>query len=697
MFDKKLFLWLLVFTLAIFVHANELKIVEDNGQSLLCEWQASGYEVIPCGDYSLVRFADVTGHSVHYGKAMLPVASFVIQIPGDISAIQIIASDKKTWKLPRQIFPLQHPYPDIIGAKDPEFVKDAAFYASKQQFPAEVIGVSGNGIMRGRKLATLAITPLQYLPAENRVTAYTRIQFRLDYDLRKGRASQNYDNQMDPIASDLLVNFTAGQSRKSRGAELLILTPDALKSEAERLAEWKKEQGYVTQVVSFAAPTVEQAQNTIHDYYVNQQTAYFLIFGDAEVFPLPMSSYKHPYHGTYFPTDVIYACVDGDDYYPDLYHGRIPAKNSEEAKTIVDKIIDYQKNPEPGDWYDRCCLCGEYQNSSYAKDKAQRLFCETAYVIYANLKDRYNFPLQPTIGANYPPSEDAVYYFHSGSLSYRTFKGQALEPSWQSRITTSSAAGLNTKDFWNQGAFLVQHRDHGGYSGWGKPSFGVTDVTSLTNGKKLPVLLSINCLTGGIDYSSGDCFAEAAIKNPNGGAVAVFAATRVSYSGWNDNLCDGFYVCFNASYNTYASATPSLDNPYPKSLKLGIILNYGKYYMMKNKGTGTQCQLSFDLFQCYGDPTMSMRTERPNEIQINYPSSLAKNKIFDIQVTGTKKHAVSRALVCLYNRQSKQQFKGYTDNNGQLSLDLSQARPGTFVLTVTGDNLRPYQTVIEHN
>ena len=697
MLDKKLFIWLLVFSLVVFAQANELKIVEDNGQSLVCEWKAAGYEVVPCGDYSLVRFAKVTGHNTQYGKAMMPVASFVFQVPGNISGIQIIASEKKSWQLPQQLFPLQHPYADLIGAKDPEFVKDASFYASKQLFPAQIVGVSGNGIMRGRKLATLSITPLQYLPAENMVTAYTRIQFRVDYDLQKGRAPQTYDDQMDPIACDVLVNFTSGQSRKSRGVELLILTPDALKTEADRFAEWKSEQGYSTEVVSFASPTVEQAQSTISNYYNSQQTAYFVIFGDSEVFPLPMSSYNHPYHGTPFPTDVIYACVDGDDYYPDMYHGRIPAKNLEEAKTMVDKIIDYQQNPEPGDWYDRCCLCGEYQNSSYAKTEAQRLFCETAYVIYANLKDRYVFPQDPTIGVSYPPSAGDVYRFHSGaSLAYRTLKGQALVPDWQAKLTTSSVAGANTKAFWNQGAFLVQHRDHGGYDGWGKPSFQVSDVAGLTNGKKLPVLLSINCLTGGIDYSGGDCFAEAAIKNPNGGAVAVFAATRVSYSGWNDNLCDGFYVCFNANYNTYASATPNMENPHPRSLKLGIILNYGKYYMMKNKGTGTQCQLSFDLFQCYGDPTMSMRTERPAEIQINYPTKVAKNGLFDIQVTGVNKRAIPKATVCLYDHKTRQQFKGYTDENGQLSLNLSQARPGTFILTVTGDNLRPYQTIIEH-
>ena len=49
---------------------------------------------------------------------------------------------------------------------------------------------------------------------------------------------------------------------------------------------------------------------------------------------------------------------------------------------------------------------------------------------------------------------------------------------------------------WNDGRYLMVHRDHGGTDAWGNPRFATTDVDALTNGAELPVVLSINCSSG---------------------------------------------------------------------------------------------------------------------------------------------------------------------------------------------------------
>ena len=46
---------------------------------------------------------------------------------------------------------------------------------------------------------------------------------------------------------------------------------------------------------------------------------------------------------------------------------------------------------------------------------------------------------------------------------------------------------------WNEGRFMVVHRDHGWSDGWGTPGYGTADVQALTNGTMLPVVMSINC------------------------------------------------------------------------------------------------------------------------------------------------------------------------------------------------------------
>jgi hypothetical protein len=83
------------------------------------------------------------------------------------------------------------------------------------------------------------------------------------------------------------------------------------------------------------------------------------------------------------------------------------------------------------------------------------------------------------------------------------------------------------------------HRDHGWSDGWGTPGFGTADVQALTNGSKLPILLSINCSSGAYDYDETSFAGESLVK-ANGGAVGVFGDTRDSPSWHNSQLALGF-------------------------------------------------------------------------------------------------------------------------------------------------------------
>ena len=115
----------------------------------------------------------------------------------------------------------------------------------------------------------------------------------------------------------------------------------------------------------------------------------------------------------------------------------------------------------------------------------------------------------------------------------------------------------------NNGVFLALHRGHGGRDHWARPNYyAQTDVASLNNQDKLPVVWSINCETGWFDNetdlkgiagltdwtgSTEEALSElwerpsASSSNPSHdyGAVGIVAATRVSYSGYNEYLTLG--------------------------------------------------------------------------------------------------------------------------------------------------------------
>ncbi|ETR69461.1 MAG: hypothetical protein OMM_09577 [Candidatus Magnetoglobus multicellularis str. Araruama] len=99
----------------------------------------------------------------------------------------------------------------------------------------------------------------------------------------------------------------------------------------------------------------------------------------------------------------------------------------------------------------------------------------------------------------------------------------------------------------------------------------------MTNGNLLPVVMSINCQTGWFDgetdefdHREFESFAEQFLRKENGGTVGIFAATRNSYSGFNDALAKGFID------SVFPGFLQDVPNNSGANNRLGPILNHGK-------------------------------------------------------------------------------------------------------------------------
>ena len=145
---------------------------------------------------------------------------------------------------------------------------------------------------------------------------------------------------------------------------------------------------------------------------------------------------------------------------------------------------------------------------------------------------------------------------------------------------------------------MVVHRDHGYSDGWGTPGYGTADVQALTNGNRLPVVLSINCSSGAYDYDETSFASEALVK-ANGGAVGVFGDTRDSPSTANTQMSLGFVDAL------LPSVLPT-EGPATKQ-RTGDALNWGKMRLhgISPLPNGTT-RSEFYLWHYYGDPSMQM-------------------------------------------------------------------------------------------
>lgn len=81
----------------------------------------------------------------------------------------------------------------------------------------------------------------------------------------------------------------------------------------------------------------------------------------------------------------------------------------------------------------------------------------------------------------------------------------------------------------NQGRAIVNYSGHGNVNVWtGAGLFTATHATALTNGNKLSFVIVMDCLNGYYHDPALVSLADAFLKAPNGGAVAVFASSGLT-------------------------------------------------------------------------------------------------------------------------------------------------------------------------
>ena len=609
------------------------------------------------------------GFSGSLGQAELPVLRTSLLLPDDTEAV-VYYSVLETISLGRdfQILPVQPAEPE--DGSEVAFAYDADYYLNGAAESTALVTVTDPAIARGTSVALLEIAPFVYDPLTDEITVVTELEFAVQYQ------------------SVIVVQAESGSSDVSLGsaataADYLIIVADEFYEEVQPLAEWKQLKGFPSYVakMSEVGSTAADIQNYISAAYNDgSQVTYVLLVGDYD--DVPSNNI-----GTYL-SDHPYACVDGTDYLPDVTLGRISVNTEAEATTVIDKILRYERNPNLGDWYDDVLCAGYFQDYNDYNGYADRWFMETTIHVRNYLRDVQGMTTHTALCAD--ESGGPPYYYRSSSYPHRiSVSGSAPYPVPQSVVdewTSASQATADVSTAINAGVGFVQHRDHGGSTGWGDPPYHVAEVNALTNGTMTPVVFSTNCSTGTFNYASGDCFAEAFLKHTNGGCVGIVAATRTSYSGYNDLLVHGTYTCFWPDYDSTHTG-----NPYPYSMRPAEAMNFGKYYMYSYEGNTSTTVIEFNEFHWFGDPEMMLRTETPQALTVTHATTVPMGVSTDYVVSVFKgTTAVEGALVCISRSGSDDYWTAYTGADGTATISgLTSHEWGLYDLVVTECNAIP--------
>jgi hypothetical protein len=533
------------------------------------------------------------------------------------------------------------PYNQVINITQDEFNND--------NFPIAYLGQSG--IMRDFKIAPLNVRQYFYNKTTKNIICYSKVDVEIEFSepVTILSSASQISNDWISFYQNSILNFDESSIEPFNlglPQVYLIIVADDLYNNILPLARWKNLKGWTVTVKrkSEVGTTYTEIKNYIAQAYSTwtPRIEYVLLVGTGT--SGAPTNYIPPIPGYATYGDHLYSCVSGNDLYPDLFIGRLPASTASELAVMVAKIIGYEQTPYLSDtlWYKRALMVAtSYQQSGVP--------VWTALAIKRYLR---NFLLEH----NYN-QVDTVFY----------------------PPTASGVGKIDT--IINRGVTFVNGRGWGNREGWNYPYFKLSEVNNLNNGWKLPVVTSFYCATG--NFTAAQCFGTTFLTagsptNPKG-AVAFYGPIYATTSTRFNNCQD---------YSIYWGIFEE------KIYNCGPAMFRGKIELLNNFPSPSD-SLSLDThvntYNLLGDPSLDMWIGTvPKPLVVNYPSEIpVGSSSVTITVRNSIAQPISGALVSLYKTNEIKKC-AFTDNSGNATFDFTTQTSDTLFVTVTMHNYIPH-------
>lgn len=583
---------------------------------------------------------------------------------------------------------------------------DARYFGASVPQPEEFAALGEQGSLRGRNVAFLRVSPARWNPATGLVERLVRLKVRLTLEpshadvVPRERIVREWEDGGLPGGRPtraLAAALAAGETGFKGGAGVfrpeqlpsvlgspvayLIITSDELAAAFQPLADWKTQTGVPAAIrtTSFiraqypsAADDAERIRLFIRDAYSRWGTKWVLLGGDTDVIPTRYAQTLF-YGGESIATDLYFSCLDGNwnadgdsiygegyastqdpgdacDLLPEVYVGRAPVLTVSDVQTFVAKTLQYEKTPT-----------GSYENT----------WLFFAEVLFPQPWTAPN-PTQldgAELAEDLLPLTDQHPSIHVARL-YENYTDGRWRPG---AVPETFQAVVDSLDV---GYGLGLHIGHGyrNVMEVGDGSLQNADVAALHNGNRLTNLYAINCTSSAIDFP---CIGEEFLLNPNGGAVTNVGSTRFDFpSAGRSYQYEYFRMFLEDSVSAVGELQARQKLPY---------VAFSTY-----DGVNRWTQMTLLML---GDPELRMAVGNWRTLDVVRPASIA---LSDSQFTVTVSSdglPVGGARVTAY-RAGDEYASVTTDFVGSATLPFRPDSAGSFVLTVTAYNARPYQASV---
>jgi hypothetical protein len=572
------------------------------------------------------------------GFAELPYLNATVMIdPVKNVSIEIIPGNYEEISL---AYPLVPSRGVIYRNQDPSAVPYAIDPRSVTDtwYPVTLAESTEPFILRDIRGTSVYVYPFQYNAERQVLRIYKSITVRL---IENTTASLNplpkmpttIVREMDGIYQSVFINYASlNRDNLTIGefGDIHVIVTSRDETAIQPYVQWKREKGYNVSVE--VVPTGTTVNSTVQAAYNNNNNIlYVLLVGDWDDLHCTLS-------GGGRPMDPQVGTVVGNDDFADIAIGRFSANSPADVTVQVNKVINYEKFPDMnGTWYSSAT----------------------------------------GIGSDQGPGDDGEYdYQHENTIfndKLDPFTFNTFSPIYDPGATITM---VNTAV--NTGTSVINYTGHGSSGGWGTTGFSIDNVATLTNGSKLPFVVSVACNNG--DFDLGTCFAESWLRKENGGAI-MFMGASISQP-WSEPMRgqDYFMDVLIGGYNYSEHPGQSGITTTEQRTTLGAAIFNGFTLMCVESGGSGDWETA-TTWNLFGDPSLQARTATPALLTLtNY--NIIVGIPFTTTVTSTD-GPVENAMVTL--SQGDLFFTGITDAAGSVTIDHT-LNPGTAKLVVTGFN-----------
>ncbi|MBN1338770.1 MAG: PKD domain-containing protein, partial [Bacteroidales bacterium] len=506
-----------------------------------------------------------------------------------------------------------------------QYQKNEKIYSKNRFYPEQPVKISQD-IIRGVDVVMLGITPFHYNPVTRELIVYRDLKIEVTFEGGNGHFGEDRlrSRWWDPMLNDMLLNYESlpkidysksFQNTDETGCEYLIVTPNGAEFQAwaDSIRKFRTLQGIRTDVMTLGdigGSTATFLETFFNNAYNNWDIPPAAVLLLADYGSDVNSTITSPIYNNYCVSDNIFADVTGN-HMPDIVFARITANNNSQLHVMVTKFLDYERTPptNPGFYANPITALG------WQTERWFQICSETVGGFWKHVQGKT--PVR--INAIYSGTPGTIWSSNQNTamvVNYFGPAGQGYIPATPAELggwTGGTASMVNTAI--NNGAFALQHRDHGGETGWGEPAYNSSSINGCQN-TDLVFVFSINCLTGKYNMS-GECFTEKfhryTYNGQNSGALGLIAASEVSYSFVNDayvwGMMDNMWPDFMPTYGT---------TPGSRDVRPAFGNAAGKYFLQQSNWpyNTSNKEVTYHLFHHHGDAFMMVYSEVPQNLTV---------------------------------------------------------------------------------